>query len=80
MNQTATALSWVEHPNWHADFPHQNLPLGVFSRSGEAQRCGVAIGDAILDLEAVLAAGLFEGLAKAAVETKCLHCPGSSST
>ncbi|BBH48037.1 fumarylacetoacetase [Pseudomonas sp. KU43P] len=68
MNQTANARSWVEHANGHRDFPLQNLPLGIFSRPGEALRCGVAIGDAILDLEAVLATGLFEGQAKAAVE------------
>ncbi|MFJ4395676.1 fumarylacetoacetase [Pseudomonas sp. NPDC089396] len=68
MNQTAIARSWVKHANGHRDFPLQNLPLGIFSRPGEALRCGVAIGDAILDLEAVLAAGLFEGQAKAAVE------------
>ncbi|WP_079226557.1 fumarylacetoacetase [Pseudomonas putida] len=68
MNQTAIARSWVEHANGHRDFPLQNLPLGIFSRPGEAQRCGVAIGDAILDLEAVLAAGLFAGQAKVAVE------------
>ncbi|MEG8201033.1 fumarylacetoacetase [Pseudomonas sp. 5FOS] len=68
MNQTAIARSWVEHANGHSDFPLQNLPLGIFSRPGEARRCGVAIGDAILDLEAVLAAGLFDGAAKAAVE------------
>ncbi|MEZ1439982.1 fumarylacetoacetase [Pseudomonas shirazica] len=68
MNQTAIARSWVEHANGHSDFPLQNLPLGIFSRPGEAKRCGVAIGDAILDLEAVLAAGQFDGAAKAAVE------------
>ena len=68
MNQTAITRSWVEHANGHSDFPLQNLPLGIFSRPGEALRCGVAIGDAILDLEAVLAAGLFEGEAKAAAE------------
>jgi len=68
MNQSAIARSWVEHANGHSDFPLQNLPLGIFSRPGETLRCGVAIGDAILDLEAVLAAGLFEGQAKAAVE------------
>ncbi|PVZ35085.1 fumarylacetoacetase [Pseudomonas sp. CC120222-01a] len=68
MNQTAIARSWVEHANGHSDFPLQNLPLGVFSRPGEALRCGVAIGDAILDLEAALAGGLFAGQAKAAVE------------
>jgi len=68
MNHTATARSWVEQANGHSDFPLQNLPLGIFSRPGEAQRCGVAIGDSILDLQAVLGAGLFEGEAKTAVE------------
>ena len=68
MNHTAIARSWVEHANGHRDFPLQNLPLGIFSRPGQAPRSGVAIGDAILDLEAVLAAGLFNGAAKAAVE------------
>lgn len=68
MNQTAIARSWVEHANGHRDFPLQNLPLGIFSRPGEALRCGVAIGDAILDLEAVLATGLLAGQAKVAVE------------
>jgi len=68
MNHTANARSWVEHANGHRDFPLQNLPLGIFSRASQAPRCGVAIGDAILDLEAVLAAGLFDGAAKAAVE------------
>ncbi|MFZ5936088.1 fumarylacetoacetase [Pseudomonas sp. HS6-2] len=68
MNQTAIARSWVEHANGHSDFPLQNLPLGIFSRPGEALRCGVAIGDAILDLEAALALGLFAGQAKVAVE------------
>ena len=36
----------------HADceFPIQNLPYGVFSTPNAAARCGVAIGDMILDL------------------------------
>ncbi|MEG1038824.1 MAG: fumarylacetoacetase [Pseudomonas sp.] len=68
MNQSAIARSWVEHANGHRDFPLQNLPMGIFTHQGQAKRCGVAIGDAILDLEAVLAAGLFDGQARAAVE------------
>ncbi|WP_110969659.1 fumarylacetoacetase [Pseudomonas huaxiensis] len=68
MNQTAIARSWVEHANGHSDFPLQNLPLGIFSRAGGERRCGVAIGDAILDLDAVLTAGLFDGEARAAAE------------
>ena len=54
--------SWVESANGGAsDFPIQNLPFGVFRRRGsqEAWRCGVAIGDQILDLAAAHAAGAF---------------------
>ncbi len=40
------------------DFPIQNLPYGVFSTAGSAPRCGVAIGDRILDLAAAEKAGL----------------------
>ena len=40
------------------DFPIWNLPYGVFSRAGEPRRCGVAIGDMILDLAACEARGL----------------------
>src|SRR5437588_775719 len=37
--------SWVASANQHADFPIQNLPLGVFSPPDGASRGGVAIGD-----------------------------------
>jgi fumarylacetoacetase len=53
--------SWVGSANGHPDFPIQNLPLGVFSPAGGAPRGGIAIGDEILDLPAVLELGLFEG-------------------
>ncbi|MBP1848350.1 fumarylacetoacetase [Rhizobium petrolearium] len=43
------------------DFPIQNLPYGVFSTEGSAPRCGVAIGDSILDLAACEAQGLVDG-------------------
>jgi fumarylacetoacetase len=40
----------------------QNLPFGVFSPPGApAPRAGVAIGDAILDLQEASRAGLFTG-------------------
>ena len=42
--------SWVESANGHADFPIQNLPLGIFSAHGEQRRAGVAIGDFVLAL------------------------------
>ncbi|ATR21321.1 Fumarylacetoacetase [Roseomonas mucosa] len=53
--------SWVPGADGHADFPIQNLPLGIFSPPGGAPRGGVAIGDQVLDLPAALAAGLFAG-------------------
>ena len=49
--------SWVSSANRpDGDFPIQNLPFGIFRRagSGEAWRAGVALGDQILDLAAVL--------------------------
>ena len=55
--------SWVQTANLRgADFPIQNLPFGIFRRAGtrEAPRVGVAIGAAILDIAACLAAGLFD--------------------
>ncbi|MEO0384804.1 MAG: fumarylacetoacetase [Pseudomonadota bacterium] len=56
---TKLLISWVESAN-NADtpFPLNNLPYGVFSTPGTEPRCGVAIGDQILDLEALEAAGL----------------------
>ncbi|HXO01269.1 MAG TPA: fumarylacetoacetate hydrolase family protein, partial [Stellaceae bacterium] len=58
--------SWVDSANGHADFPLQNLPLGVFSPPGNnvpdaRARGGIAIGDKIFDIKAALAAGLFSG-------------------
>ena len=68
MTQSTLTRSWIASANGHSDFPLQNLPLGVFSVQGCAPRSGVAIGEHIFDLEAALAAGLFEGSAKVAVE------------
>ena len=42
--------SWVESAAGHADFPIQNLPLGVFSPPGGSPRICTAVGDAIFDL------------------------------
>jgi fumarylacetoacetase len=68
MTQTSITRSWVASANGHADFPLQNLPLGVFTRQGSSPRSGVAIGEHIFDLQAALEAGLFDGVAKKAVE------------
>lgn len=44
--------SWVASAQGPTDFPIQNLPLGLFTPpGGGAPRAGVAIGDAILELE-----------------------------
>lgn len=52
--------SWIPAANADSDFPIQNLPHGIFRRAGtsEAWRGGVAIGDQILDLQAVIARDL----------------------
>jgi fumarylacetoacetase len=61
--------SWVASANGHRDFPIQNLPLGIFSPPGSAERrAGVAIGDMILDLTVANEAGLFAGGARDAAE------------
>jgi len=53
--------SWVASAN-SADtpFPLNNLPYGVFSVRDDDPRCGVAIGDMILDLAAAEGAGLLD--------------------
>ena len=51
--------SWVESANSaQTDFPLNNLALGVFSTGGDDPRCGVAIGDYILDATALEENGL----------------------
>lgn len=53
--------SWVEGANDpDGAFPLNNLPCGVFSTLGTAPRCGVAIGDHVLDMAAAEAAGLID--------------------
>jgi fumarylacetoacetase len=53
--------SWVASANSaETPFPLNNLPYGVFSLADEDPRCGVAIGDMILDMAALEAAGLIE--------------------
>ena len=57
---------WVPSADGHAQFPIQNLPLGVFAPAGARPRGGMAIGDAIIDLSALAAADLLAGDAKVA--------------
>jgi len=50
--------SWVETANSATtQFPLNNLPYGVFSTAGLPPRCGVAIGDYVLDVQALEADG-----------------------
>ncbi|EBA17272.1 fumarylacetoacetase [Roseobacter sp. SK209-2-6] len=53
--------SWVTSANDAAHpFPLNNLPYGVFSTADSDPRCGVAIGDMILDCQAAEEAGLLQ--------------------
>jgi fumarylacetoacetase len=55
--------SWLESANApDTDFPIQNLPFGVFD-DGKGARGGVALGDQIIDLSALLASGQIAGAA-----------------
>jgi len=66
----AKRTSWVTSANGHADFPIQNLPLGIFSPAGRSDaRAGIAIGDMVLDIASANEAGLFAGPARDAAET-----------
>lgn len=58
--------TWVPEADGHADFPIQNLPLGVFAPPGGAPRGGIAIGAWILDLAALHASSLLDGEGEAA--------------
>ncbi len=56
----ALEKSWVTSANDpESDFPLNNLPYGVFSDGG-GRRCGVAIGESILDVSQLGPEGIFE--------------------
>ena len=51
--------SWVDSANApDCPFPLNNLPCGVFSRADEEPRCGMAIGDQVLDVTGLEGAGV----------------------
>jgi fumarylacetoacetase len=57
----ALKTSWVASANSpETQFPLNNLPYGVFSTQDTDPRCGVAIGDMILDLQAAEEADLID--------------------
>lgn len=56
---TALRRSWIDSANSpDTDFPLNNLPYGVFSTEDSAPRCGVAIGDQIVDVKGLEEAGI----------------------
>src|SRR5437667_11887544 len=62
----ASARSWLASANvGGGDFPIQNLPFAAFRRAGsdEPFRGGVAIGDRIIDMQALAATQSLAGLA-----------------
>eukprot|EP00602_Paraphysomonas_sp_CaronLab_P009709 CAMPEP_0185024984 /NCGR_PEP_ID=MMETSP1103-20130426/8119_1 /TAXON_ID=36769 /ORGANISM="Paraphysomonas bandaiensis, Strain Caron Lab Isolate" /LENGTH=686 /DNA_ID=CAMNT_0027558089 /DNA_START=53 /DNA_END=2113 /DNA_ORIENTATION=- len=53
--------SWIAvHPESH--FPIQNLPFGIFSTPNASPRCGVAIGEFVIDMLILHQWGLLNGL------------------
>jgi fumarylacetoacetase len=69
--------SWVSSANAAGtDFPIQNLPFGIFRRSGGAglYRGGVAIGDQVLDLDAAWTSGAFPSAHIGAAASRALTC------
>jgi fumarylacetoacetase len=69
----AEASSWVDGADSHADFPVQNLPLGVFSVSDGRRRIGIAIGDQVLDLSGMAKDGLLPQQLQAALFAETLN-------
>ena len=67
--------SWVPSANdGHTDFPIQNLPFGIFSTQSEpVPRAGVAIGDQVLDLAVLEAAGLLNPSAQSVFNRPALN-------
>lgn len=56
---TSLQRSWVESANRpDCGFPLNNLPCGVFSTTSQGPRCGMAIGDFVLDLGSLEAHGI----------------------
>ncbi|MFZ5965365.1 fumarylacetoacetase [Thalassococcus sp. BH17M4-6] len=56
---TELKRSWIDSANAPGcDFPLNNLPYGVFSAGEGDLRCGVAIGDRVIDATALESAGI----------------------
>ena len=64
-----TLTSWIAVAS-DSDFPIQNIPFGIFKTSAKAPRVATIIGDTVIDLAALAAAGLLNdtGAAKEVFE------------
>ncbi len=62
--------TWVEVPI-NSDFTIQNLPFGIFSQSGKSKRAGIAIGNKVVDLDALYDAGLIDNNAYSKEHFEC---------
>lgn len=54
--------SWVKYDT-STDFPLENLPFGIFKTATLSQRVGVALGDYVIDMQALAATGFMNDLA-----------------
>lgn len=52
---------WIDIPS-SSDFSIYNLPFGIFSLDGQAPRVGVAIGEQVIDLDALADTGCFDDI------------------
>ena len=66
------ATSWVSGADMHPDFPVQNLPLGIVTLGTGAPFIGSRIGDWVVNLPAMAAAGLLSSRGGAALSSPCL--------
>ncbi|GAA6185269.1 fumarylacetoacetase [Aliiglaciecola sp. NS0011-25] len=57
-------ISWLKSANGHPSFPIQNLPFGVFIDAEQIPRCGVAIGDFVINLHTLGLQRIFSGKAQ----------------
>lgn len=53
--------SWVKYDT-STDFPLENLPFGIFKTATLSQRVGVALGNYVIDMQALAATGFMENL------------------
>lgn len=53
--------SFIDVPE-NSDFPIQNLPFGIFSVNGDFQRAGVALGNKVIDLDALFKLGYIKSI------------------